>query len=159
MIRLDINPVLPLNVIKIKVSKQNSFTSPLSDVVMNRRSNVDLINFYLQAIPQEEKKNSQKRQTVGDIERYLTGSSLKLFNLLYCKYLIPLRCLLAISGHINRRGARQKGQNQYLRLSDMPPPASNLHLDVAGITRTAIRANIVSMYSRKVYFCVILCTN
>lgn len=78
------------------------------------------------------------------IERCLTGSSLRLFNLLYCKYLIPPRCLLAISGRINRRGARQKGQNEYLRLSDMPPPAFSLHLDVARLTHRATWNDIVS---------------
>lgn len=86
------------------------------------------------------------------IKRCLTGSSLRLFNLLYCKYLIPPRCLLAISGRINRRGARQKGQNEYLRLSDMPPPAFSLHLDVAGLTHRATWNSIVStnnMYAGK----------
>lgn len=76
------------------------------------------------------------------IERCLTGSSLRLFNLLYCKYLIPPRCLLAISGRINRRGARQKGQNEYLRLSDMPPPAFSSHWDVAGLTHRATWSNV-----------------
>ncbi len=80
----------------------------------------------------------------GYIERCPTGSSLRLFNLLYCKYLIPLRCLLATSGRINRRGARQRGQNEYLRLSDMPLPAFSLHLEVAGLTHRATWHNTVS---------------
>ena len=83
------------------------------------------------------------------IERCLTGSSLRLFNLLYCKYLIPPRCLLAISGRINRRGARQKGQNEYLRLSDMPLPAFSYRLDVAGLTHRATWHNIVNIFTGK----------
>lgn len=83
------------------------------------------------------------------IERCLTGSSLRLFNLLYCKYLIPPRCLLAISGRINRRRARQKGQNEYLRLSDVPLPAFSLHLDVAGLTHKAMLTRTID--SSKVF--------
>ena len=121
--------------------------------MLNGRSNVYLINFYLKNPSEEEKKKYLKRdkqvplkcQSVGDILKDASQvASLRLFNLLYCKYLIPPRCLLAISGRINRRGARQKGQNEYLRLSDMSPPAFSLHLDVAGLTRRATWNNIVT---------------
>lgn len=134
---LWLNPVLPLNIIKIKISKQNSFPSLLSDVMLTS------VSF---SFPHERhcrKRESLKWQSVGVTERYLPGSSLRLFNLLYCKYLIPPRCLLAISGHINRRGGRQKGQNVCLRLSDMPLPASSSHLDMAGLTLEAMRTNLI----------------
>lgn len=92
-----------------------------------------------------DKQVPLKCQSVGDILKDASQvASLRLFNLLYCKYLIPPRCLLAISGRINRRGTRQKGQNEYLRLSDMSPPAFSLHLDVAGLTHRATWNNIVT---------------
>lgn len=64
------------------------------------------------------------------IVRSLTGSSLNPFHLLYCKYLIPPRCPFAISGRINRRGARQKGHNEFHRLSDTMLPDFTLYLSV-----------------------------